>query len=111
MWHLYLTAKMSRSRPSDIVGIEDRWAAYQLDSAVVFVGNALEAASQEMQKMGSGKNTQFVPKYHMDELLDPAFKLPRPESKKDRERKSIAMLRGLAGSKASGVKIFKAKDK
>ena len=110
MWHLYLTAKSSRSRPSDIVGIEDRWAAYQLDSAVTFVGNTIENASQEREKVGEGKDARYVPKYYMDQLLDPNFKLPRPETKEDRERASISMLKRLAGNKQSGVKVFKAKD-
>lgn len=111
MWHLYLTAKTSRSRPSDIVGIIDRWAAFQLDSAVTLVGNAIEGASQEMQKIGGDKNARYVPKYNMEELMDPAFRLPRPPTKKDRERSSLATLRRLAGSKNSGVKVFKGKDK
>ena len=111
MWSLYLTAKTSRSRPSDLVGIKDRWAAYQFDSAVALVGNAIEGASQEMQKIGGEKNAQHVPKYEMDQLLDPDFRLPRPKTKEDRERASLAMLRGMAGSRASGVKVFKAEDK
>jgi hypothetical protein len=71
------------------------------------VGNAIENASQEMQEVGPDK--KLVQKYQMDELLDPDFRLPRPLTKEDRERASLATLRGLAGRKGSGVKVFKAR--
>jgi hypothetical protein len=32
---LYLVAKTFGGRPSDYVGVRDKWAAYQLDAAVL----------------------------------------------------------------------------
>ena len=59
-----------------ILGIDDEWLAYQLDSAVVAVGSSLEAASQEMEKVGSEEKPEFRPKYTMQQLLDDDFRLP-----------------------------------
>ena len=110
MWRLYSTAKMSRSRPSDLVTISDAWAALQFDNAVSMVGNAIEGALHEMQEVGGGKAKKMQPKYRIDELLEPDFRLPRPKTAKDRERDSIRMLRAMAKQgKRSNVKIFKAR--
>ena len=59
-----------------ILGIDDEWLAYQLDSAVVAVGSSLEAASQEMEKVGSEDKPEFRQKYTMQQLLDDDFRLP-----------------------------------
>ena len=56
--------------------IDDEWLAYQLDSAVVAVGSSLEAASQEMEKVGSEDKPEFRQKYTMQQLLDDDFRLP-----------------------------------
>lgn len=93
MWKLYLTAKTTGSRPSDLLSIEDRWAAYQLDSAVTTLGLILENASQEMEEVGEGKNKRLLHKYEMAQLLDPDFKLPRPPTPEERDE---AAVRGLA---------------
>ena len=73
MWSLYLTAKGSHSRPSDIVEISDRWAAYQLDSAVVLLGTILENASQEQVNVGGETSPKWERKYTMRQLLTPGF--------------------------------------
>jgi len=111
MWNLYATAKTAAVRASDLVCIADRWTAYQFDTAVSVIGTALENASQEMQEVGGldGKKS-FQPKYTMDMLLEPDFRLPRPKTAEDRERDAIGMLRALAGRKGSGVKVFRAKS-
>lgn len=110
MFRLYTTAKVFGQRPSEIIGIPNDWWAYQLDAAVSLVGIVIENASQEMQEVSGldGKKT-FQPKYTMDMLLDPDFRLPRPATAKDREKEALGMLRALAGRKGSGVKVFKAK--
>ena len=108
MWGLYCTAKTTNSRPSALVGIPDAWAALMFDNAVTFVGTVIENASQEQHNIGSEKQPKYELKYDMHQLLDPAFKLPAPLTKeqKDRQRQrdAINMLRGLAGR---GVKVFK----
>lgn len=100
-----MMAKAASARPSDLVGIDDRWAAYQLDSAVTLVGTALENASQEMHEV----NKRMVPKYTMAQLLDPAFRLPAPPSAAQEQQGGLAALKALARRVRGGVRVFKAK--
>lgn len=76
MWNLYAIATATHQRPSDIVGIRDRWAAYQLDSSVVLVGSTIENALQETVKTGD----KLSPRYTLTQLLDDDFRLPRAGS-------------------------------
>lgn len=73
MWNLYLTSKGSHSRPSDLVGITDRWAAYQLDSAVVLLGTIIENAAQEQVNVGGETSPKWERKYTLRQLLTPGF--------------------------------------
>ena len=94
MWQLYLTATKTATRPSELIGVADAWAAYQFDNAVVMVGLAIENASQEMQKMGSDDKPEWRPKYTMKQLLDPDFRLPlNPQQ----ERPIEADIKGVQG--------------
>ena len=79
MWNLYLTSKGSHSRPSDLVGITDRWAAYQLDSAVVLLGTILENAAQEQVNVGGETSPKWERKYTMRQLLTPGFMIGQDE--------------------------------
>lgn len=73
----------------------------QLDNAVAFVGSVIESAAHETRNAGTDKQPKHEPKYQMDQLLDPAFKLPAPLTAKQREaqRKAAlkAQLTALAG--------------
>lgn len=69
-------ATKTGKRPSEIVGIDEAWVAYQFDNAIVLIGSAIENASQEMEKYGSEKDTKWRQKYTMKQLLDPDFRLP-----------------------------------
>lgn len=71
-----MTAKTTTSRPSRMLGIENEWIAYQLDSAISLFGNVIEAASQEREEVGPKGNKSFMPKYTLAQLLDPDFRLP-----------------------------------
>ena len=99
-----MTAKTTATRPSELVGIIDRWAALQFDNAVIFVGTVLDNASQEQTNRGSDKDPKWGPRYTMDQLLDPAFRLPAPLTEKQREQAAIEKLIGMAGG---AVKLFK----
>lgn len=101
LWPLYLIATKTGKRPSEIVGIDEEWVAYQFDNAVVLVGNAIENASQEMEKYGDEKSPKWRQKYTMKQLLDPDFRLPlsddeRP-SRRERETDDKTFFSGLAG--------------
>jgi len=59
------------------------------------VGNAIEAAANELREVGMGTDKHLVPKYTMQQLLDPEFRLPRPPTAKDERRNAISALRAL----------------
>ena len=81
MWKLYRTAKTFNQRPSRLLRddgygvLHDPFWALQFDNAVALVGGTLEAALEEMQETGSGKNKKFKPRYTIKQLLDPDFRL------------------------------------
>lgn len=83
----------------------DEWAAYQLDQAVLLVGTALENAAQETHNVGGEKDPRYEPKYRMDELLDPDFRLPAPPTKEERERAGLKALKALAGKSGGRVTV------
>ena len=100
-----MTAKTTGARPSQLLGIDAEWIAYQFDSAVSTLGNVIESASYEREEVGSGTNKRWERKYTMGQLLDPEFRLPSPRGSQQRD--AIAALKALQGK---GVKVFKAKD-
>jgi hypothetical protein len=104
VWSLYRTATATSQRPSSLVQIEDAWAAFQFDSAVVFFGNAIEGAAQETVWVGSEKDKRLEPKYTMSQLLDADFRLPSPESKGQED--GLAALKAMARN-VRGVKLHK----
>ena len=74
---MYQTAKTFGQRPSQIAQIDgDPWLAYQFDSAVALVGGAIENAAQETVNVGTEKEPKWKPRYTMQQLLDPEFRLP-----------------------------------
>lgn len=62
MWKLSQLAEKAAKRPSDIVGIDDEWAAYQFDQAVIFVGVYINNKLNELDEEGK-------PIYTLGELL------------------------------------------
>jgi len=76
VWRLYQTAKATSQRPSDLVGVSDRYAALQFDNAIMMVGSAIDNAAQETYKTGPDDRPRWERKYTMRQLLDNDFKLP-----------------------------------
>lgn len=97
MWNLHTLAQTTHQRPSDIVGIDDRWAAYQFDSAVCLIGTTIGNALQETTKAGD----KLTPRYTLTQLLDADFRLPQPASARD-------ALKAMA-TKVKGVRYHKVK--
>jgi hypothetical protein len=62
MWHLSLLSKTTGTRPSEIVGIDDEWAAYQFDQAVIFVGRYVHSKTNELDRDGK-------PLYDINDML------------------------------------------
>lgn len=76
MWTLYRTAKATASRPSELLCVADRLAAYLFDSAVTTFGTIIENAAQETEKRGPEDKPRYEAKYTMKQLLDQSFRLP-----------------------------------
>lgn len=97
-------SKLLGQRPSQIVQISESsggaWVAYQFDSAILAVGIAIENALNEFNKDGSKV-------YDIETIMQPDFKLPRPLTKEEKERKTIRYLRNWIGK---GIKWVKAKE-
>ncbi len=99
-------ARTTGQRPSTLVGIEDPWTAYQLDSAVVLVGSAIRGAAQEMREIDhGGGRKELVPRYTMAQLLDPEFRLPIGDGPPQGD--GLAALKALGKKRGSGVRVHK----
>jgi hypothetical protein len=68
MWDLSLLCKTTRTRPSEVVGIDDEWAAYQFDQAVMFVGRYIYSKCNELGDDGK-------PIHDIDDILGDSKKV------------------------------------
>ncbi len=59
---------------------DDPLSAWMLDSLVLTFGTIVENALLERDEIGSGASKTYQNRYTLTQLLDPAFKLPRPAS-------------------------------
>lgn len=109
MWKLYLTSKTLSQRPSDLLCVPDRWLAYQLDNAVVYLGITLENALHETINAGTERQSRTEPKYTITQLLEPSFRLPAPEKPQQQKGGGLAALLALAGRRGMGVTLWKEK--
>ena len=73
MWKLSQLAEKAAKRPSEIVGIDDEWAAYQFDQAVVFVGVYINNKLNEIDD--KGKHIHSIGDLLADRVVDPASDL------------------------------------
>lgn len=55
-----------------------------LDNLVLTFGTIVENALLERDEIGSGASKQYHNRYTLAQLLDPAFKLPRPQSEDEK---------------------------
>lgn len=63
-------ARQTRTRPSELVGVVDEWAAYQLDSATVWFGTYIENKLNEMDETTDSRGIKhFKQKYTLDDFL------------------------------------------
>lgn len=52
-----------------------------------------------MEKTGTGEKVEWKRKYHMEQLLDDDFRLPRPKTMKEEQQDNFAAFKALAGVK------------
>ena len=114
MWEAYQDLKMCHKRPSDVLEVTDTIAAYCLDKAVLTFGIIIENALQERDKVGVGKDVEYRDKYTLSQLLDPKFKMPRPQPRmgmtqgaQPMANSGLATVLAMAGQPGSGVKMYK----
>lgn len=69
MWSLWTVVKETRTRPSDLIGINDRWVALQFDQAVIWFGSFIEGKLMETHNIGTKKEPKIEPKYKLSDLL------------------------------------------
>lgn len=98
---------MSHRRPSKDLKVKNTIAAYCVDKTVLTFGIIIENALGERDKVGK----EYVDKYTLSQLLDPAFKLPRPQPEPRRAQtvtsNGLAAVLAMAGQPGSGVKLYK----
>jgi hypothetical protein len=109
MWKLWRTAQQSHSRPSSLVCIQNKLAAYLFDNAVVFFGTAVENALQERVNLGSPSHPNWESKYTLSELLESDFiiqmdETPRKMKKIGKGSTGIAQVLALADQGTGGIK-------
>ncbi len=68
-----MTSKQTHSRPSQLLCLDDAYAAYQFDAAVTSFGLVIENALHETREVGAGKSKKTVAKYKLHDLLDDKF--------------------------------------
>lgn len=76
MWQLYQKCKTLGQRPSDELDVTNNWAAYQFNSAVVWLGIAIENALQERDNIGTDDKPEWRERYTLEQILEPGFRLP-----------------------------------
>ena len=74
-----MKAKNYRQPPSKLLGVTNKLAAYNLDSAVLFFGVAMDNALQERINIGTDERPEYRPRYRLQELLSPTFRFPEEE--------------------------------
>lgn len=89
----------------------DTIAAYCLDNTVLWFGITIENALGEREKVTMGRETEYRPLYTLSQLLDPAFRLPRPQPEPRKpaqmQANGLAAILAMAGQPNSGVKMYK----
>ena len=57
MWNLHSLSVTYQRRPSEVIGVDDPWAAYQFDLAVAQFGAWVEGKLNERDKKGKPVNS------------------------------------------------------
>lgn len=97
MWSAYLDLKTYHRRPSEDLQPVDALTAYLVDKAVLWFGATVEDALSERVEVGEGKDKRSEAKYTLEQLLDPAFRLPHPQAGKVKRKKVGEQVKALFG--------------
>lgn len=99
MWSAWQDLKTYHRRPSVDLELDDPLIALCTDRAVTWFGITVENALLERVDVGSGKDKRSEAKYSLEELLDPAFALsrPQPAAKKQPAQNVIGAMMAMDG--------------
>lgn len=102
---VWVKANRYHKLPSEIIDPEQRLDSltrYLADNAVTFFGMTIENALAERVNVGSEKEPKWEDKYTLPQLLDPAFRLPRPLTAKQQRLGSGLKAMVMANPSAVG---------
>lgn len=108
MWSVWTVASKFNRLPSDIVDEEhelDSLTRYLINKAITYFGMTVENWLHETVEVGAGNNKHSERKYELSELLDPAFKMARPQPKA-KQIDSVQSLMILAAQNRGIVKVW-----
>lgn len=110
MWQSWLNLKTYHRRASDDLEIEDGIAAWCVDGAVMWFGITMENALAERNEVTVNGRKEYRPKYSLAQLLEPTFKLPKPQReivRKPQAPSGFAALLAMAKQgPSSGIKLW-----
>lgn len=111
MWDSYQALKLYHRRPSDDLALTDSIAAWCVDGCVLWFGLTVENALTERVNKGTRKEPRMEPMYTLHQLLDPAFRLPRPaptpKVQPQPQQGGFSAFLAMAQQQGSGVKMYK----
>lgn len=110
LWSAWTSLKTYHQKPSSTLELTDTIAIYCLDNAVIWFGMTVENALQERVNEGSEEKPKWEAKYTLGQLLDPLFRMPKPEpapKPKRAAQSGFAAMMALASQAGSGVKAYK----
>lgn len=85
MWRLWRTARTWRTRPSELIGLTDRWEAFEFDEAVALFGDHVEGrlARVEADAMRGKRDPEAAVRTELHRLLGtgPAAQPRRPRGR------------------------------
>lgn len=77
--------------------LENDWAAYQFDAAVMWVGLTIENALNDREEYGPSNARATRPRYTLAKLLEPEFRLPHSGTSQEGLGAMAAANPGLVG--------------
>lgn len=78
---LYQMATTYQNRPSELIGVDDPWLAFQFDRAIFLFGRAVENRLQERKNIGTSKKPRYVPKYTLQEAINEVLRKSQKRNK------------------------------
>ena len=107
MWSAWQSLKTYQQKPSNDLEVTDSIAAYCVDKAVMWFGVTVENLLSEREETMDGKRGEA--KYELEDLLDPAFRVPKPtpKPKKQHYRSGVNAMLAMAAQSNGMIKRWR----